>query len=59
MISKPQTLPKTLLEAYNEGIGDGLVYATAVMGSASNEMLNELREEVKAKRRAIEGDGRG
>ena len=40
-----------ILDAYNEGLGDGLVAATAIMGGASNEIVQEIKAEIVEKRR--------
>jgi len=44
--------PRSMLDAYNDGLGDGLVYATAVMADMDSKMLRELLAEVNAKRAA-------
>lgn len=45
--------PRSMLDAYNDGLGDGLVYATAVMADMDSKMLRELLAEVNAKRAAL------
>lgn len=40
-----------ILDAYNEGLGDGLVAATAIMGNAGNKIVQEIKAEIAEKRR--------
>lgn len=40
-----------ILDAYNEGLGDGLVAATAIMGNAGNKIVQEIKAEIAKKRR--------
>lgn len=44
---------ETLLKTYNDGLGDGLVFATAIMGRAPDKIIQQLRDEIAAKRASL------
>ncbi|TWG90372.1 hypothetical protein L598_000700001290 [Mesorhizobium sp. J18] len=43
-------LPKTIEQAYHDGLGDGAVYAVAVMGGREKERRDWLDHVTKKKR---------
>lgn len=44
---------KAPIDLYNEGLGDGAVYAVAVMGNASRKTLAKLLKEIQVKKREL------
>jgi pentose-5-phosphate-3-epimerase len=51
--------PVDLLNAYNDGLGDGLVAATAIMGGGSQKFIQEWHERIKAVRKEYRALAKG
>lgn len=47
--------PKTLLEAYNEGISDGLLAGVAIRVDNDTE-LKRIKKEIEKKRKALKAE---